>query len=268
MVSFPLCKINLGLRVIRKRDDGYHDIETCFFPVPWCDVLEIIPASETKISQTGIPIAGDPKANIVFKAYELLRRDFGIGSVEIHLHKIIPHGAGLGGGSSDAAHALKLLDTIFQLNLSADQLKKYALALGSDCPFFLNARPMLGKGRGEQLEPVVMDLSGKYLALIKPGVHVSTAEAYSGVIPLLPPVSLLDVIQQPITKWRQNLVNDFEKSVFNNHPEIAEIKEFLYSKGAVYASMSGSGSTVYGIFNDPFEAATFYPKLSTWSGKI
>jgi 4-diphosphocytidyl-2-C-methyl-D-erythritol kinase len=268
MISFPPCKINLGLNVLRKRDDGYHDIETCFFPVPWCDVLEIIPSSETKIFQTGIPIAGEPKTNIVFKAYELVKKDFRIGSVEIHLHKIIPHGAGLGGGSSDAAHALKLLNTIFLLNLSIEQLKKYAFMLGSDCPYFLDERPMIGRGRGEQLESVVVDLSGKYLTLIKPDVHVSTAEAYSGVTPQLPSVSLQEIILKPIVEWRQNLVNDFENSVFMNHPEIAEIKEFLYSKGAIYSSMSGSGSTVYGIFNEPFNAVTFYPNLATWSGKI
>jgi 4-diphosphocytidyl-2-C-methyl-D-erythritol kinase len=268
VISFPPCKINLGLRILRKRSDGFHDIETCFFPVPWCDVLEIIPSSETKIFQTGIPIAGEPTANIVFKAYELLRKDFSIGPVEIHLHKIIPHGAGLGGGSSDAAHALKLLNSIFDLKLSIVALKKYALILGSDCPYFLDTKPMVGTGRGEQLEPVSVDLSGKYLTLIKPDINVSTAEAYSGVTPQLPSTALQDVIQKPLTEWKQTLVNDFEKSVFNRYPEIGAIKEFLYAKGALYASMSGSGSTVYGIFNEPFDASSHYPKFATWSGKI
>jgi 4-diphosphocytidyl-2-C-methyl-D-erythritol kinase len=268
MISFPPCKINLGLRILRKRSDGFHDIETCFFPVQWCDVLEIVPSSETKIFQTGIPITREPTANIVFKAYELLKKDFSIGPVELHLHKIIPHGAGLGGGSSDAAHTLKLLNTIFDLKLSSEQLRKYALTLGSDCPYFLEAKPMLGTGRGEQLEPVSVDLSGKYLTLIKPNIHVSTAEAYSGVMPQLPSVSLQSVIQKPIAEWRQSLTNDFEKSVFVRHPEIGAIKEFLYAKGAVYASMSGSGSTVYGIFNEPFDAALHYPNFATWSGKI
>jgi 4-diphosphocytidyl-2-C-methyl-D-erythritol kinase len=268
MISFPPCKINLGLNIVRKRNDGFHDIETCFFPVPWCDVLEIIPSSETKIFQTGIAIEGEPTVNIVFKAYELLRKDFNIGPIEIHLHKIIPHGAGLGGGSSDAAHALKLLNIIFDLKLPLDHLKKYALTLGSDCPYFLDAKPMLGKGRGEQLEPVSVDLSGKYLTLIKPDQHVSTAEAYSGVTAQLPLSSIHSVIQKPITEWRQNLVNDFERSAFDKHPEIGTIKEFLYAKGAIYASMSGSGSTVYGIFNGPFDAAAHYPNFATWSGKI
>lgn len=268
MISFPPCKINLGLNIVRKRTDGYHDIETCFFPVPWCDVLEIIPSTKTKIFQTGIPIASEPTLNIVYKAYELLRKDLGIGSVEIHLHKIIPHGAGLGGGSSDAAQALKLLNAIFSLSLSDNQLKKYALALGSDCPFFLDAKPMLGKGRGEFLEPVQIDLSGKYLVLIKPDESVSTAEAYSGVVPQLPTVSLVDIIRKPITEWRQSLVNDFENSVFSKHPEIAKIKDFLYSKDAIYSSMSGSGSTVYGIFDKPFNASDYYPTRATWSGKI
>ena len=268
MISFPPCKINLGLNIVRKRSDGYHDIETCFFPVPWCDVLEIIPSTQTKIFQTGILIAGDSTSNIVYKAFELLRKDFSIGSVEIHLHKIIPHGAGLGGGSSDAAHALKLLNTIFQLNLSLEQLKKYALALGSDCAFFLNAKPMLGTGRGEVLEPIQIDLMGKYIALIKPDVHVSTAEAYSGVVPNTPKISLVETLDKPIQEWREFLVNDFEQSVFAKHPLIGEIKAFLYNQGALYSSMSGSGSTVYAIFDSPFDAAAHYPNLLTWSGKV
>jgi 4-diphosphocytidyl-2-C-methyl-D-erythritol kinase len=268
MISFPSCKINLGLRILRKRSDGYHDIETCFFPVEWADVLEIIPASETKFNQTGIAIAGDATANIVYKAYELLKHDFNIGAVEIHLHKIIPHGAGLGGGSSDAAHALKLLNTIFQLNLSLEQLKKYALMLGSDCPFFLEVKPMLGSGRGEVLEPYPVDLSGKYLTLIKPDVHVSTAEAYAGVVPDTPPDSLRELLKSPLDSWRDLISNDFEKSVFLRHPQIKQIKEFLYQNGAVYASMSGSGSTVYGIFNTPFDATPHFPAMASWSGKV
>jgi 4-diphosphocytidyl-2-C-methyl-D-erythritol kinase len=268
VISFPPCKINLGLRILRKRSDGYHDIETCFFPVGWTDVLEIIPASETKFNQTGIPIAGDATSNIVYKAYEILKRDFSIGPVEIHLHKIIPHGAGLGGGSSDAAHALKLLNTIFQLNLSLEQLKQYALMLGSDCPFFLETKPMLGSGRGEVLESYPVDLAGKYLTLIKPDVHVSTAEAYADVVPDMPPVSLRELLKSPLNSWRDLIVNDFEKSVFLRHPKIKEIKDFLYQEGAVYASMSGSGSTVYGIFNAPFDLTQHFPSLASWSGKI
>jgi 4-diphosphocytidyl-2-C-methyl-D-erythritol kinase len=268
MISFPPCKINLGLRVVRKRSDGYHDIETCFFPVGWKDVLEIIPASKTKIIQTGIPISGEPEQNIVYKAHQLLQKDFGIGAVEIYLHKIIPHGAGLGGGSSDGAQALKLLNTIFQLNLSTDQLHHYALALGSDCPYFLNPRPMLGTGRGEILEEFEISLREKYLVLIKPDVHVSTVEAYSGVVPEVPRVSLREILNRPIAEWRDSLVNDFEKSVFNSHPEIDLIKNFLYANGAVYASMSGSGSTIYGIFDEPFNPAEKFPDQATWSGKV
>jgi 4-diphosphocytidyl-2-C-methyl-D-erythritol kinase len=268
MVSFPPCKINLGLRILRKRRDGYHDIETCFFPVGWTDVLEIIPASETKFHQTGIPIGGDATTNIVFKAYALLKRDFNIGPVEIYLHKIIPHGAGLGGGSSDAAHALMLLNTIFQLNLSQEQLRNYALVLGSDCPFFLESKPMLGSGRGEVLEPYPVDLHGKYLTLIKPDVHVSTTEAYADVVPEMPAVSLRELLQLPLDSWRDGIVNDFEKSVLVRYPQIKQIKDFLYRQGAVYASMSGSGSTVYGIFNTLFEATQQFPTLASWSGKV
>lgn len=268
MISFPPCKINLGLNIVRRRNDGYHDIETCFFPVGWTDVLEIIPASETKFNQTGIPIAGDVTTNIVNKAYDLLKKDFNIGPVEIHLHKIIPHGAGLGGGSSDAAHAIKLLNTIFQLDISLEQLKKYALMLGSDCPFFLEPKPMLGTGRGEILESYSVDITGKYLTLIKPDVHVSTAEAYAEVVPEMPSVSLRELLKSPLNSWRDLIMNDFEKSVFLRYPKIRQIKDFLYQEGAVYASMSGSGSTVYGIFNTPFDAAQHFPTMTSWSGKI
>lgn len=268
MISFPPCKINLGLRILRKRSDGYHDIETCFFPVGWTDVLEIIPASETKFNQTGIPIAGDFTTNIVYKAYELLKQDFKLSPVEIHLHKIIPHGAGLGGGSSDAAHTLKMLNAIFQLNLTAEQLREYALKLGSDCPFFLEERTMFGTGRGEILEPFSVDLAGQYLVLIKPDIHISTAEAYADVAPEVPPVSLRELLKLPVQTWRDLVVNDFEKSVFKRSPQIQKIKDSLYGHGAVYASMSGSGSTVYGFFQTPFDVTRYFPELPSWSGKI
>lgn len=268
MICFPPCKINLGLNIVRKRNDGYHDIETCFMPVPWCDVLEILPAAETRIHQTGIPISGEPTSNIVYKAFDLLRVDYQLPSVEIHLHKVIPHGAGLGGGSSDAAFALKLLSTLFNLQLSNQQLHHYALKLGSDCPFFLDPKPMLGFGRGDVLEPVSLELSGKFITLIKPAVHVSTADAYSGVIPIQPSVAIKDVLVMPLAAWRSHLKNDFEESVCKRYPIINDVKQALYEAGALYASMSGSGSTVYGIFDRPFNGEDQYPEFNTWSGQI
>jgi 4-diphosphocytidyl-2-C-methyl-D-erythritol kinase len=268
MISFPPCKINLGLNIVRKRNDGYHDIETCFMPVAWCDVLEIIPSKKTEIHQTGILIAGDAQLNIVYKAYVLLQRDFSLPPVAIHLHKVIPHGAGLGGGSSDAAFTLHMLNRMFALTLSQAQLHDYALQLGSDCPCFLHAAPMLGSGRGEVLEPIALPLSGKYITLIKPNVQVSTAEAYQGIRPAVKPMRIREVMALPVQQWRNHLFNDFEESIFDSHPDLAKIKQDLYNAGALYASMSGSGSTVYGIFDVPFEGATLYPERTCWSGQI
>ena len=190
MVSFPPCKINLGLNVVSKRSDGYHDIETCFYPVPLTDALEIIKADRFSFTASGNTIPGDAANNLCIKAYELLRRDFNLAPVAIHLHKIIPTGAGLGGGSSDGAHALRLLNVIFDLKLSGEKLKDYALQLGSDCPFFIENKPMFGSGRGEVLRDISLDLSGRFIVLVKPNEHVSTAEAYAGVTPASPSISI------------------------------------------------------------------------------
>jgi 4-diphosphocytidyl-2-C-methyl-D-erythritol kinase len=249
MVSFPPCKINLGLKIIRKRNDGYHDIETCFYPVPWTDILEIIISDELSFINTGLVIPGNAEDNLCVKAYHLIKKDFDVAPVKIHLHKIIPTGAGLGGGSSDAAFTLRALNEIFKLNLSTAQLLSYASQLGSDCAFFIQDRPMLGEGRGEVLSPIEVDLKGKFLVIVKPDVHVSTAAAYAGVKPEVPSVKLKDVLEKnPVHKWKDLLKNDFEKSVFEVHPVIQEIKDDLYAEGALYASMSGSGSAVFGIF--------------------
>lgn len=259
MVAFPPCKINLGLNVVRKRVDGYHDLETCFFPVQWTDILEIIPSDQFSFTVTGNIIPGDEKDNLCVKAHKLLNAP----PAKIHLHKIIPTGAGLGGGSSDAAWTLRLLNDVFNLRLTKDQLRTYAAQLGSDCAFFIEDVPMKGTGRGEILSPVNVDLKGKYLVIIKPGVHVSTAEAYSGVVPR---ESKLDIENVPVEQWKSKLKNDFEESVFRKFPQIASIKKSLYDAGALYASMSGSGSAVYGIFSEKIDHEKISPGTTSYSG--
>jgi 4-diphosphocytidyl-2-C-methyl-D-erythritol kinase len=251
VVLFPNCKINLGLNIIRKREDGYHDLETVFYPIALKDALEAIRTGEQGIrfNSSGLTVAGNPDDNLCVKAYRLLKQDFPeIGGIEMHLHKQIPMGAGLGGGSADGAFALLLLNRLFALQLSEEQLIRYALQLGSDCPFFILNKPCLATGRGEIMRPVTLDLSPYRFLLINPGIHVSTARAFAGIQPHTPTQSVADIIQLPISQWKDLLVNDFEKNVAGAYPEVTAIKEELYAKGALYASMTGSGSTVYGIF--------------------
>ncbi len=268
MIAFPPCKINLGLNVLSKREDGYHNLETIFYPVQRTDIIEIIPSEETTFTSSGISIPGEHSENLCLKAYQLLKDDFKIAPVKIHLHKIIPIGAGLGGGSSDAAHMLRLLNSIFKLSLSSDQLKQYAARLGSDCSFFVEDRPMLGTGKGEILEPIELSLKKYYLVLIKPPIHVSTREAYSGICPQQPTNKLSEVIQLPVREWKNSLKNDFEESVFNKYPAIEKIKIKLYSHGAVYASMSGSGSSVFGLFEKSILLREKFIGLDYWEGGL
>ena len=265
MISFPNCKINLGLHILRKRDDGFHDIETVFYPVKFTDALEVIPnkltGSEIEFTGTGLAVYGNADDNLCVKAYHLLKKDFPqIPAVKIHLHKAIPMGAGLGGGSADAAFMLKLLNAKFNLNLSTSKLLNYSFQLGSDCPFFIGNKPCYAPGRGEALEEITLDLSVYKIILFNPGIHVSTAWAFSQVAPVLPKKSIKEIIQQPIETWKSELSNHFETAVFSAHPQIKEIKESLYQQGALYAAMSGSGSTVFGIFNSPFSDAEFSEK--------
>lgn len=254
MLLFPNCKINLGLNIIRKREDGYHDLETVFYPVPWQDALEgIIPAANQEqtliFSSTGLPIEGNPENNLCAKAYQLIKKDYPrIPGLHLHLHKIIPMGAGLGGGSADGAFTLILLNKIFRLGLSAQQLAGYALQLGSDCPFFIENKPCLASGRGEILEEIKLDLSGYRFVMVHPPVHVSTAKAFAGIKPQKPEKPISEIIRQPINTWKNQLVNDFEAAIARDYPEISQIRDTLYQKGALYAAMSGSGSTVFGIF--------------------
>lgn len=258
MIFFPNCKINLGLRVLKRREDGFHEISTVMYPVRGlCDVLEIVPSSEFKFKQTGLKVDCPMEKNICFKAYELLKKDFNLPSVSIHLHKIVPMGAGLGGGSADGSYVLKGLNQIFELGLNTERLKDYASQLGSDTAFFIENKPCLARGRGELLMPKFLSLSGYYMVILKPKDMVSTAEAYSGVRPneiMSEQEQTFD--QKNIESWSKILVNDFENHIFENHPRIKFLKNYLYQRGAIYASMSGSGSAVYGIFSEPFTYAS------------
>ncbi|WP_436517400.1 4-(cytidine 5'-diphospho)-2-C-methyl-D-erythritol kinase [Ekhidna sp. To15] len=248
MITFPNAKINLGLNIVSKREDGYHNIESCFYPIPWHDSLEVIEAASFAFHSYGLDIPGDSSSNLCVKAFELIKKDHHIPSVEIHLLKNIPMGAGLGGGSADGAFMLKMLNEMFRLSLTDSQLETYALQLGSDCPFFIKNQPVIAMGRGEQLTSIDLDLSGYHLAIHNPGIHVSTREAYGGVSPKNPTKSVREIIQTPLKHWKGTLVNNFESSIFPNHPAIADLKQEMYDTGAVYASMTGSGSTVFGLF--------------------
>lgn len=266
MVVFPNAKINLGLNIVRKRGDGYHDLETIFYPVLIKDVLEVIRSDEFSFSASGLPISGSSNDNLCVKAFNLLKADFpDLPNIQTHLLKAIPMGAGLGGGSADGAFMLKMLNDKFQLELSTEQLMGYALQLGSDCPFFIINKPCFGTGRGEVLEPISLDLSGYKFVLVNPGIHVSTAAAFSQLVPKDPVKSIRQLIEQPVETWKYELVNDFEMPVFNQHPVLADIKQQLYDAGAAYASMSGSGSTLFGMFEkDKFEIPVFEKEHSVF----
>ncbi|WP_212004201.1 4-(cytidine 5'-diphospho)-2-C-methyl-D-erythritol kinase [Chitinophaga sp. HK235] len=249
MIVFPNCKINLGLYITGKRADGFHDLETVFYPLPVTDALEVIAPGSLQFTSSGIPVPGDAADNLCLKAFHLLQQDYPqLQPVNIHLHKNIPIGAGLGGGSADAAFMLQLMNSKFQLGLQQEQLINYAAQLGSDCPFFIANRPCYATGRGEVLEPLSLDLSGYSFLLVHPGIHVNTGWAFRQITPQAPAHSLKEMIQLPVTEWHSVISNDFEAPVFAAHPVLAEIKATMYSQGAVYASMSGSGSAVVGIF--------------------
>lgn len=249
MVLFPNCKINLGLNIVDKRNDGYHDLQTIFYPLQLKDAIEVIENSSAQFSLSGLNIDGDNESNLCIKAYQLLKKDFPhLPEVQIHLHKAIPMGAGLGGGSADGAFTLKLLNKKFQLDLSEKQLIDYSLQLGSDCPFFIVNKPSYAIRRGEILEEIDLHLSDYKILLVHPGIHISTAWAFKNIIPQKPVRSVKEIIQQPIEAWKNDLKNDFEEPVFVKYPEIKKIKDELYNAEAIYSSMSGSGSAVYGIF--------------------
>lgn len=269
MVSFPSCKINLGLNITGKRADGYHDIVTCFYPVPWNDALEIIPAEDFTFSQSGGPVPGAAADNLCVRAYEILKKEFHLKPVAIHLLKIIPTGAGLGGGSSDGAWTLRMLDQLFNLSIPAEKLKEYAAQLGSDCPFFLHDKPMIGTGRGEVLRPVSVSLKNRFLVIVKPEVHISTAEAYAGIIPRAPAADVRQVLETcRLQEWEPSLTNDFQEALFKKFPITEALYQKLYAFGATYASMSGSGSAVYGIFEKEVDLRKEFDSVVYWSGYL
>lgn len=272
MIVFPNCKINLGLHILNKREDGFHNLETFFYPIPLRDALEITrwddDRAEADISfkSTGLVIQGDSHNNLCIKAYELLKKDFPVlPSIQVHLHKTIPMGAGLGGGSSDGAFMLRLLNEKFQLGLSDQQLISYALQLGSDCPFFILNKPAFAGGRGELLEEIPLNLSACRFAIVNPGIHVNTGWAFTQLNRSNHPNqpehtrSIKLIIQQPVETWKDQLINDFEQAVAEQYPVIADIKQKLYDAGAVYASMTGSGSTVFGIFPESIQPNLCFP---------
>lgn len=252
MVSFPNCKINIGLQVIGRRPDGYHDLETIFYPIALKDVLEIIDAPQNhtvSFSTSGLKIDGNSDSNLCVKAYHLLKKDYPqLAGVSMHLHKLIPTGAGVGGGSADAAFTLQLLNTKYALGIDLPKLQKYALELGSDCPFFIINKPCFASGRGEILEELVLNLSGYKIVFVHPGIHINTGWAFSMLKKTNSHQDLKAFITKPVTEWRGQINNDFEAPVFKAHPEINLIKENLYNSGALYAAMTGSGSSLYGIF--------------------
>jgi 4-diphosphocytidyl-2-C-methyl-D-erythritol kinase len=272
MIVFPNCKINLGLHITRKREDGYHDLETVFFPVHrHKDVLECVKTEEIPsagsvvLSCSGLPVSGNSDDNLCVKAWHLLKKDFpDLLPVQMHLHKEIPMGAGLGGGSADGAFALRLLNDVFRLNLTQQQLMTYALQLGSDCPFFILNKPCIATGRGEQLEEIELDLSAYTIVVADLKIHVSTATAFSGITPKKPAHSLKDIVRLPVAEWKNVLVNDFEKTVGKKYSEIIVFKEMMYNTGALYASMTGSGSAVYGIFDRQIPLPS---KWGHWEGR-
>lgn len=260
MITFPNAKINLGLNIVSKRDDGYHNLETVFYPIPLRDALEIVPSEDgTHLTQSGLRIDGEPSDNLVMKAYRLLQKDYPeVPPLHIYLRKNIPFGAGLGGGSADASFLLKMMNETAGLALSNEQLKAYAAQLGADCPFFIDNQPVFAEGTGNVFSPVSLSLEGYSLLLIKPDIYISTREAFSGITPRKPAVSVKEIIASPPEDWKEQLVNDFEAPLFLLYPEIKQIKERLYAQGAVYAAMSGSGSSVFGLFRQP---AALLPKI-------
>lgn len=260
MIVFPCCKINLGLNIVAKRRDGYHDIETVFYPIPLTDALEVVKMDPDFPSDvicdlkiTGNSIECNEQDNLVIKAYNLLAKDFELPRIHVHLCKRIPSQAGLGGGSADAAYMIRLLDEHFHLNMGNAEMERYAAMLGADCAFFITAEPMFGTGKGEILEPADKDtgnLKGYYIAIVKPDIAISTAEAYAQITPQHPKECCRDVVRKPISCWKEELKNDFEIPIFNQYPILADIKQQLYAQGALYAQMSGSGSAIYGIFKE------------------
>ena len=277
MISFPIAKINLGLNVVEKRPDGYHNLQTVFYPVPIKDALEVQVMDEAFPSEydcdlkvSNITIEGDEQRNLVVRAYQLLKQDFPtLPRIHTHLWKGIPTQAGMGGGSSDCAYMMLLLNQQFQLGLTDQQLIDYAAKLGADCAFFILSRPCYAEGIGEKLQPIDLSLSGYYIAVVRPDIPVPTKEAFSRIRPHYPAQNCRKTVTQPVDTWRDTLINDFEESVFALHPEIGDIKQQLYDMGATYAAMSGSGSALFGLFKEqPDSLSQAFPDMFTFSSTL
>ena len=249
MIVFPSAKINIGINITGRRPDGYHNIETIFYPLPIYDALEALPGDELTFHSSGLEIPGRIEDNLCIKGYQLMSKDYDLPTVNIHLLKHIPIGAGLGGGSANAAFFIKLINNLFDLKLTTDQMLDYARQLGADCAFFIENKPVFAFEKGDRFEDIQLDLSSYHIVLVMPPAHVSTAEAYRGVKPAPVTESLKELIKLPVADWKHHIKNDFEESVFKNHPVIRGVKAALYEAGATYASMSGSGASVFGIFN-------------------
>lgn len=248
MITFPNAKINIGLNIVNRRDDGYHNLETIFYPINIKDALEIVKAEKFSFESSGLDIPGRMEDNLCIKGYHLLKKDFDIPPVKIHLHKHIPIGAGLGGGSADGAFFIKLVNQTFDLGMSDAKMIDYARHLGADCAFFIQNKPVFAFERGDEFEPMRLDLSNYKIVLVMPPVQISTSEAFRGVTPKPVKDSLMELIEKPVTEWKNFIKNDFEQSIFKNHVMVRWVKAALYEAGALYASMSGSGAAVFGIF--------------------
>lgn len=263
MISFPNCKINIGLNIVNKRSDGYHNIETVFYPLTLCDALEVLPVAnsqaEDQFIMEGVKLDGDTEQNLCMKALRLMQKEIAMQPVKIVLMKKIPVGAGLGGGSSNASFTLKMINTYSGAGYTDERLIEMSSVLGSDCAFFIINKPVFACGKGDQMSSVSLNLAGLTIVIVKPPVFVSTVEAYSGATPIVPERSLKELIQLPVTEWRDVIKNDFEKTIFLSHPEIEAIKQRMYDLGAIYASMSGSGSSVFGLFRESLNAQNAFP---------
>jgi 4-diphosphocytidyl-2-C-methyl-D-erythritol kinase len=266
MVVFPNAKINIGLHIINKREDGYHNLESIFYPIGLCDILEIQKSTHFQFTQTGLEIGGDPLKNLVVRAYNLVQEKLGIDPVHIHLHKVIPTGAGIGGGSADATFMIIALDKLFDLQLTNRELKDLALQCGSDCPFFVENSPALVTGRGENVEKIDFSLKNYWIKLVHPGIHSSTKDAFSGCRPRTKSTLNKSVIKDDIKSFSKLFINDFEQTIFRIYPEVAKIKTALENEGSLYTSMSGSGSSVYGIFESKPEKTM--PGYFEYIGKL
>ena len=275
MLVFPNAKLNLGLSVTARRPDGYHELQTAFVPLPWTDALEVLPAPKgqaaSSLTLSGRPVPGSPATNLCLRAYELLQADHpDLPPAQLHLHKIVPIGAGLGGGSADAAFALRAIDAVFTLQLTPGQLAGYARRLGADCAFFLRNEPCLAHGRGDEFEPLALDLRGTPCLVVYPGLHISTAQAFAGIAPRPPAHPLPEALAAPMSTWPDTVRNDFEDALAPTYPLLADLKTRLYAAGATYASLSGSGSAVYGLFPGLPEAPAlaWEPDFLVWRGVL